>query len=128
MKKNKILNLFFRSLVIFILALLTYFIFSKKNYDFLFMYKKYIESNFHNENIKNENKYIVQIGIFANKSEVDKIKAKLTLIGLTAKLNNYLFNGKLTTKITLGPYNKDAYIKTIKLLQMNNIEYFLINE
>jgi len=128
MKKNKILNLFFRSLVIFILALLTYFIFSKKNYDFLFMYKKYIESNFQKENIKNENKYIVQIGIFANKSEVDKIKAKLTLIGLTAKLNNYLLNGKLTTKITLGPYNKDVYIKTIKLLQMNNIEYFLINE
>jgi len=92
------------------------------------MYKKYIESNFQKENIKNENKYIVQIGIFANKSEVDKIKAKLTLIGLTAKLNNYLLNGKLTTKITLGPYNKDIYIKTIKLLEINNIEYFLINE
>jgi len=128
MKKNKILNFFFRSSIFFILALLTYFIFFKKNYDFLFTYKKYIENNFQKKNIKKENKYIVQIGIFANKSEVDKIKAKLALLGLTAKLNNYLLNNKLTTKITLGPYNKDIYIKTIKLLEINNIEYFLINE
>lgn len=128
MKKNKILKFFFRSSIFFILALLTYFIFFKKNYDFLFTYKKYIENNFQKKNIKKENKYIVQIGIFANKSEVDKIKAKLTLLGLTAKLNNYLLNNKLTTKITLGPYNKDIYIKTIKLLEINNIEYFLINE
>lgn len=128
MQKNKILNFFIRLFIFLILILFTYFIFSKKNYDFLFKYKKNFENYFQNEHEKNKNKYNLQIGVFANKFEADKIKAKLILLGLAAKLDNYMFNGKLTTKITLGPYDKDMYVRIIKLLENNQIEYFLINE
>ena len=82
-------------------------------------------------NKKNTKKirYFVQLGIFAKHNEVDKIEAKINILGLKPNIENYLFNGKLTKKITLGPYNSyKNFEKVLKTLDDNNIQYHIINE
>jgi cell division protein FtsN len=40
-----------------------------------------------------------------------------------------LINGKLMTRVTLGPYTSERSLnKTLKKLENNNIEYYIINE
>jgi cell division protein FtsN len=40
-----------------------------------------------------------------------------------------LINGKLMTRVTLGPYISERSLnKTLKKLENNNIEYYIINE
>ena len=79
---------------------------------------------------KNEKKirYFVQLGVFAKPNEVDKIRAKLSLLGIKANYDKYILGSKLTTKITLGPYNKNALVKTVENLKLNNMKYRVINE
>ena len=80
--------------------------------------------------IKNDKKirYFVQLGVFAKPNEVDKIRAKLSLLGIKANYDKYILGSKLTTKITLGPYNKNALVKTVENLKLNNMKYRVINE
>ena len=80
--------------------------------------------------IKNEKKirYFVQLGVFAKQNEVDKIRARLILLDLKANYEKYILNYELTTKITLGPYNKDMLARTVKNLKHNNIKHRVINE
>ena len=80
--------------------------------------------------IKKEKKirYFVQLGVFANPNEVDKIRAELSLLGIKANYDKYILGSKLTTKITLGPYNKNALVKTVENLKLNNMKYRVINE
>ena len=79
---------------------------------------------------KNEKKirYFVQLGVFAKPNEVDKIRAKLSLLGIKGNYDKYILGSKLTTKITLGPYNKNALVKTVENLKLNNMKYRVINE
>ena len=42
--------------------------------------------------------------------------------------DKYILGSKLTTKITLGPYNKNALVKTVENLKLNNMKYRVINE
>lgn len=79
---------------------------------------------------KNEKKirYFVQLGVFAKPNEVDKIRARLSLLGIKANYDKYILGSKLTTKITLGPYNKNALVKTVENLKLNNMKYRVINE
>lgn len=85
---------------------------------------------FSDSTIKNEKKirYFVQLGVFAKPNEVDKIRAKLSLLGIKANYDKYILGSKLTTKITLGPYNKNALVKTVENLKLNNMKYRVINE
>ena len=85
---------------------------------------------FSGSKIKNKKKirYFVQLGVFAKQNEVDKIRAKLILLGLKANYEKYILNYELTTKITLGPYNKVMLARAIKNLKHNNIKHRVINE
>ena len=81
--------------------------------------------------IKNEKKirYFVQLGVFAKPHEVDKIKARSLILGLMPTIKKRLINGKLMTRVTLGPYISERSLnKTLKKLENNNIEYYIINE
>ena len=56
---------------------------------------------FSSSKIKNKKKirYFVQLGVFAKQNEVDKIRAKLSLLDLKANYKKYILNYELTTKI-----------------------------
>ena len=81
------------------------------------------------KNRNKETRYFVQLGIFAKPNEVDKIKAKTNLLGLEHNIENYLLNGKLTKKVTLGPYlNLKIFESILRKLEVNKIEYRIVNE
>ena len=72
--------------------------------------------------------YFVQLGIFAKQSEVDKIKARLLILGFDLNLKKIFFQGNIATKITLGPYDENILKDIKKILNKNNIKYLVINE
>ena len=81
------------------------------------------------DNINNTIEYFIQLGIFAKQDEVDKIRAKTSLLGLDTNLEKHMLNGKLTTKIFLGPFNNKKLLdKTCKLLKDNSVDYIIINK
>ena len=74
-------------------------------------------------------RYFVQLGIFAKPHEVDKIKARISLLGLNPNIKNYLLNGKLTKKVTLRPYlNYKIFESILRKLEENQIKYLILNE
>lgn len=72
--------------------------------------------------------YFVQLGIFAKQSEVDKIRARMLLLGFDLNLKKIFFQGNIVTKITLGPYDENVLKDIEKILKKNNIKYLVINE
>ena len=72
--------------------------------------------------------YFVQLGIFAKQSEVDKIRARMLLLGFDLNLKKIFFQGNIATKITLGPYDENVLKDIEKILKKNNIKYLVINE
>ncbi len=72
--------------------------------------------------------YFVQLGIFAKQSEVDKIRARMLLLGFDLNLKKIFFQGNIVTKITLGPYDENILKDIEKILKKNNIKYLVINE
>ena len=72
--------------------------------------------------------YFVQLGIFAKQSEVDKIRARMLLLGSDLNLKKIFFQGNIVTKITLGPYDENVLKDIEKILKKNNIKYLVINE
>ena len=72
--------------------------------------------------------YFVQLGIFAKQSEVDKIRARMFLLGFDLNLKKIFFQEKIATKITLGPYDENILKDIEKILKKNNIKYLVINE
>ena len=72
--------------------------------------------------------YFVQLGIFAKQSEVDKIRARMLLLGFDLNLKKIFFQEKIATKITLGPYDENILKDIEKILKKNNIKYLVINE
>ncbi len=72
--------------------------------------------------------YFVQLGIFAKQSEVDKIRARMLLLGFDLNLKKIFFQGNIATKITLGPYDENILKDIEKTLKKNNIKYLVINE
>ena len=72
--------------------------------------------------------YFVQLGIFAKQSEVDKIRARMMLLGFDLNLKKIFFQGNIATKITLGPYDENILKDIEKILKKNNIKYLVINE
>ena len=72
--------------------------------------------------------YFVQLGIFAKQSEVDKIRARMLLLGFDLNLKKIFFQGNIATKITLGPYDENILKDIEKILKKNNIKYLVIDE
>ena len=66
--------------------------------------------------------YFVQLGIFAKQSEVDKIRARMLLLGFDLNLKKIFFQGNIATKITLGPYDENILKDIEKILKKNNIK------
>ena len=97
-------------------------------------FSQYVNTLFDNNIIKNnftqlkKTIYFVQLGIFAKQSEVDKIKARMLLLGFDLNLKKIFFQGNIATKITLGPYNENILKDIKKILNKNNIKYLVINE
>ena len=71
--------------------------------------------------------YFVQLGIFAKQSEVDKIRARMMLLGFDLNLKKIFFQGNIATKITLVPYDENILKDIEKILKKNNIKYLVIN-
>ena len=132
-KKNIILRI--SVLLIFLLFMFDILFQNSKHTKYIFSknfinFEEFKPSNYFSEKKTDQNiRYFVQLGIFAKHSEVDKIKAKTNLLGLNPKIENYLLSGKLTKKVTLGPYfNKKIFEKTLNKLDKNNIKYRIVNE
>ena len=97
-------------------------------------FAQYVKILFNNSIIKdnftqlNKTIYFVQLGIFAKQSEVDKIRARMMLLGFDLNLKKIFFQGNFATKITLGPYDENILKDIEKILKKNNIKYLVINE
>ena len=97
-------------------------------------FSKYVNMLFDNSIIKDnftqlkKTIYFVQLGIFAKQSEVDKIRARMLLLGFDLNLKKIFFQGNFATKITLGPYDENILKDIEKILKKNNIKYLVINE
>ena len=97
-------------------------------------FARYVNTLFDNNIIKDnftqlkKTIYFVQLGIFAKQSEVDKIKARLLILGFDLNLKKIFFQGNIATKITLGPYDENILEDIKKILNKNNIKYLVINE
>jgi len=97
-------------------------------------FARYVNTLFDNNIIKDnftqlkKTIYFVQLGIFAKQSEVDKIKARMLLLGFDLNLKKIFFQGNIATKITLGPYDENILKDIKKILNKNNIKYLVINE
>ena len=127
-KTSLIIRICFFIIFLFFIFTLVYFNTSlKKNLKYLNINNiANVELNnnfFSSSKIKNKKKirYFVQLGVFAKQNEVDKIRAKLSLLDLKANYKKYILNYELTTKITLGPYNKDMLTRVVQNLKHNNI-------
>ena len=66
--------------------------------------------------------------MFAKTSEVDKIRSNVTLLGFKVTLKKHSLDGKLLTKVIIGPYNEKLLKSALKTLVNNNIKYYVINE
>ena len=136
MSSNKKINIIYRLIVLGFLIFVGFFIFGTHNYKInnkslgdifeLAQYKNYFSKK--KNKIPIEKLYFVQFGVFAKTSEVDKIRSYVTLLGLKVTLKKYILDGKLTTKVLIGPYNKKLLKSTLKTLVNNNIKYHVINE
>ena len=97
-------------------------------------FAQYVKMLFDNSIIKDnfthlkKTVYFVQLGIFAKQSEVDKIRARMLLLGFDLNLKKIFFQGNIATKITLGPYDENILKDIEKILKKNNIKYLVINE
>ena len=97
-------------------------------------FAQYVNMLFNNSIIKDnftqlkKTIYFVQLGIFAKQSEVDKIRARMLLLGFDLNLKKIFFQGNIATKITLGPYDENILKDIEKILKKNNIKYLVINE
>tara|TARA_B100001173_G_scaffold279309_1_gene262031 strand:- start:30 stop:443 length:414 start_codon:yes stop_codon:yes gene_type:complete len=130
-------NIIFRICFLIIFLLLVFIFFFPDSKNLKYIQNKCIEyigeinpkNYFTNKKNTKKIRYFVQLGIFAKHNEVDKIEARINILGLKPNIENYLFNGKLTKKITLGPYNSyKNFEKVLKTLDDNNIQYHIINE
>ena len=126
-------------LIIFIFFIFIFFLYQanelnssiilKSNKTIEYLYKLLPNKNIlKDENINSKIEYFIQLGVFAKQYEVDRIRAKTSLLGLNTNLKNYMLNGRLTTKIIIGPFhNKILLDKACKLLKDNSIDYIIIN-
>lgn len=121
-------NIFFRLIALFFIFLLIFIFFFSNSISKKLKNNKYF-SNIIKSDEPSKIRYFVQLGVFAKPHEVDKIKARSLILGLMPTIKKRLINGKLMTRVTLGPYTSERSLnKTLKKLENNNIEYYIINE
>lgn len=71
--------------------------------------------------------YVLQVGIFNQYADADKLKAQLVLLGFDVKSATYSKNGKSFTRVWLGPYHtQDEAASVNDQLRENNISAKLL--
>ena len=121
-------NIFFRLIALFFIFLLIFIFFFSNPISKKLKNNRYF-SNIIKSDEPSKIRYFVQLGVFAKPHEVDKIKARSLILGLMPTIKKRLINGKLITRVTLGPYASERSLnKTLKKLENHNIEYYIINE
>jgi cell division protein FtsN len=80
------------------------------------------------QNVDEEYIYIFQVGSFKEYSAADQVKAKLTLIGIDAKIQRVVINGQDSRhRVRIGPYTEPIEINEVrKRLFSNNLEFMLL--
>ena len=112
-------NIFFRLIALFFIFFLIFIFFFSNSISKKLKNNKYF-SNIIKSDESSKIRYFVQ---------VDKIKARSLILGLMPTIKKRLINGKLITRVTLGPYASERSLnKTLKKLENHNIEYYIINE
>jgi cell division protein FtsN len=71
--------------------------------------------------------YLVQIGSFRKASDAERLKAKLALLGIQARIQQVTVNGKAYHRVRAGPYKgKQEVNKTRTRLSSNGLESIAI--
>ncbi|MCG6863242.1 MAG: SPOR domain-containing protein [Chromatiaceae bacterium] len=71
--------------------------------------------------------YLVQVASFRKASDAERLKAKLALLGVQARIQQVTVNGKDYHRVRTGPYKgKQAVNKTRALLSSNGMETMTI--
>jgi cell division protein FtsN len=64
--------------------------------------------------------YVLQAGSFPDAKEADTVKAKLALLGITAKVQTVTVNGKTWNRVRVGPYPSASALETAKKTLSDN--------
>lgn len=71
--------------------------------------------------------YVLQLGIFKNYAEADRLKAALTMSGLEVSIQPYTRNAQVYNRVIMGPYpSKAAASEQRTVLQKNNISSMVV--
>jgi len=71
--------------------------------------------------------YLVQIASFRQTSDAERLKAKLALLGVQARIQQVTVNGKAYHRVRAGPYKgKQEVNKTRSMLSSNGLESIAI--
>ena len=73
--------------------------------------------------------YVLQAGSFPDSKEADTVKAKLALLGITAKVQTVTVNGKTWNRVRVGPYPSASALEAAKkTLNDNGISAIAMKE
>jgi len=73
--------------------------------------------------VKNNKRYVLQVGSFQNLNDAEKLKANLAFLGLNANIQHVTVNRQAWHRVRTGPYNsKQQLYKHQKTLKRNNIQ------
>jgi cell division protein FtsN len=71
--------------------------------------------------------YLVQVGSFGNSADAERVKAKLALLGVQARIQRVTVNGKPYHRVRAGPFQgKQQVNKTRALLSSRGLESITI--
>jgi len=77
----------------------------------------------HTDNSAPGKQYVLQAGSFKNKSDAEKLKASLALLGFEAHIQNVTVNNTAWHRVRIGPYSQSKQLyEKIDQLRENNID------
>jgi cell division protein FtsN len=72
--------------------------------------------------------YSLQAGSFRNLADADKRKAQLALLGIEARIETALVNGKQWNRVKIGPYSSMSRVDKVRSqLRQNHIDVVVLN-
>ncbi len=74
------------------------------------------------KNVEDSASYVLQVASFKSHQEADRLKARLALLGMEAKIQTVSVNGKQTWhRVRLGPVSREAEVEDLnrRLKEMN---------
>jgi cell division protein FtsN len=73
--------------------------------------------------IKDDHRYILQVGSFQNRGDAEKLKANLAFLGVHAEVQSVSINAQRWHRVRTGPYhNRQELYHNKKLLKDNHID------